>query len=126
MLRRWCDEVGRDHTEIERTLQGGLPIIRDTEAEAKKVAAAMGRAQPGLPRVGASRSTARPRPSPSSWAGYLDLGFEHVYVDCPAPFDHETLERLATEVKPMLERAEPGLDPRRRISSDSSTLAPSS
>ena len=37
------------------------------------------------------------------WAPYLDLGFEHVYVDCPAPFDHETLERLATEVKPMLE-----------------------
>jgi hypothetical protein len=33
----------------------------------------------------------------------LDLGFDHVYVDCPAPFDHETLERLATEVKPMLE-----------------------
>ena len=37
------------------------------------------------------------------WAPYLDLGFDHVYVDCPAPFDHETLERLATEVKPMLE-----------------------
>ena len=38
------------------------------------------------------------------WAPYLDLGFEHIYVDCPAPFDHESLERLATEVKPMLDR----------------------
>jgi hypothetical protein len=38
-----------------------------------------------------------------AWAPYLDLGFEHIYVDCPAPFDHETLERLAREVKPMLD-----------------------
>jgi hypothetical protein len=36
VLRRWCDEVGRDHTEIERTVQGGVPIIRDTEAEARR------------------------------------------------------------------------------------------
>ena len=37
------------------------------------------------------------------WAPYLDLGFEHIYIDCPAPLDHETIERLATEVKPMLD-----------------------
>ena len=101
VLRRWCDEVGHDHTEIERTVQGGVPIIRDTEDEARKVAAEMKERNKdwrgpqdgpfGPPELVAER-----------WRPYLELGFEHVYVDCPAPFDHETLERLAKEVRPML------------------------
>jgi alkanesulfonate monooxygenase SsuD/methylene tetrahydromethanopterin reductase-like flavin-dependent oxidoreductase (luciferase family) len=33
---------------------------------------------------------------------YLELGFRHIYVDLPAPFDAETLERFATEVRPAL------------------------
>jgi hypothetical protein len=35
----------------------------------------------------------------------VELGFHHVYFDLPAPYDRETLERLADEVKPLLERA---------------------
>jgi len=102
VLRRWCDEVGRDHTEIERTIGGGTPIIRDTEAEARKVAEAMAERNKGWrgPRDG---PFGPPELVVEKWAPYLDLGFEHVYVDCPAPFDHETLERLAREVKPMLD-----------------------
>jgi alkanesulfonate monooxygenase SsuD/methylene tetrahydromethanopterin reductase-like flavin-dependent oxidoreductase (luciferase family) len=101
VLRRWCDEVGRDHTEIERTVQGGVPIIRDTEAEARKVAEAMKERNVGWrgPQDGPFGSAEQVA---EAWAPYLDLGFDHVYVDCPAPFDHETLERLATEVRPML------------------------
>ena len=101
VLRRWCDEVGRDHTEIERTIQGGQPVIRDKEAEARKVADAWAERNRlpdwRQPIYGTAEAVAE------HWAPYLELGFEHVYVDCPAPFDHETLERLATEVKPMLE-----------------------
>jgi alkanesulfonate monooxygenase SsuD/methylene tetrahydromethanopterin reductase-like flavin-dependent oxidoreductase (luciferase family) len=102
VLRRWCDEVGRDESEIERTLQGGVPIIRDTEAEARRVGAAMAERNSGWrgPRdgpFGPAELVAE------KWAPYFELGFEHIYVDCPAPFDHETLERLAREVKPMLE-----------------------
>jgi alkanesulfonate monooxygenase SsuD/methylene tetrahydromethanopterin reductase-like flavin-dependent oxidoreductase (luciferase family) len=41
VLRRWCDEVGRDESEIERTLGGGTPVIRDTESDARKVVEAM-------------------------------------------------------------------------------------
>ncbi len=102
VLRRWCDEVGRDESEIERTLVGGTPIIRDTEQEARKVAAAMAERNQGWrgPKdgpFGPAELVAE------AWAPYLELGFDHVYVDCPAPFDHETLERLAREVKPMLD-----------------------
>jgi F420-dependent oxidoreductase-like protein len=101
VLRRWCDEVGRDESEIERTLVGGVPIVRDTEEEAKKVAAAMAER---------NRGWKGPREGPfgpaellaEKWAPYLELGFRHIYVDCPAPYDLETLERLVTEVKPML------------------------
>jgi alkanesulfonate monooxygenase SsuD/methylene tetrahydromethanopterin reductase-like flavin-dependent oxidoreductase (luciferase family) len=102
VLRRWCDEVGRDESQIERTVGLGVPIIRDTEDEARKVAAAMKER---------NRGWRGPQDGPfgpaelvaERWAPYLDIGFEHIYVDCPAPFDHETLERLAREVKPMLD-----------------------
>jgi alkanesulfonate monooxygenase SsuD/methylene tetrahydromethanopterin reductase-like flavin-dependent oxidoreductase (luciferase family) len=104
VLRRWCDDVGRDESEIERTLQGGSPIIRDTEAEARKVAAAWAERH-GLPDWKGSKDLlGPPEVVAEKWAPYLDLGFEHINADCPAPFDHETIERLAREVKPMLER----------------------
>jgi F420-dependent oxidoreductase-like protein len=103
VLRRWCEEVGRDESEIERTLSSGVPIVRDTVEEAKKVAAAMAERNTGWggPKDG---PFGPPELVAERWAPYLDLGFEHIYVDCPAPFDHESLERLATEVKPMLDR----------------------
>jgi hypothetical protein len=28
------------------------------------------------------------------WRPYLELGFTHLIADSPAPFDHETIERL--------------------------------
>jgi hypothetical protein len=36
---------------------------------------------------------------------YLDIGFRHFSVGCPHPYDAESVERMITEVKPMLERA---------------------
>ena len=102
VLRRWCDEVGRDESEIERTVGLGVPIIRDTEEEARKVATAMKERNVGW-RGPADGPFGPAELVAERWAPYLDIGFEHIYVDCPAPFDHETLERLATEVKPMLE-----------------------
>jgi alkanesulfonate monooxygenase SsuD/methylene tetrahydromethanopterin reductase-like flavin-dependent oxidoreductase (luciferase family) len=104
VLRRWCEEVGRDESEIERTVGLGAPVVRDSEEEALKVASAWAERNrlpdwrgPGDGPFGPAELVAE------RWAPYLDLGFDHVYVDCPAPFDHETLERLTTEVRPMLE-----------------------
>ena len=102
VLRRWCDEVGRDQSEIERTLAAGAPIIRDTVEEAQKVAAAMAERNRGW--KGPSDGPFGPAELVAeAWAPYLDLGFHHIYVDCPAPFDHESLERLVRDVKPMLD-----------------------
>jgi len=104
VLRRWCDEVGRDQAEIERTVQGGTPIIRDTVEEAQKVAAAFAERNTLPASNNVVDVLGPPELVAEFWAPYLDLGFDHIYVDCPAPFDHETLERLATEVRPMLEK----------------------
>ncbi len=59
VLRRWCDEVGRDESEIERTLQGGAVVVRDSEAEARRVAAEIGRLNGGWegPKFTAATST---------------------------------------------------------------------
>jgi F420-dependent oxidoreductase-like protein len=103
VLRRWCDEVGRDASEIERTLQGGIPVIRDTEQEARKVVEAMAERNHYRGDELDDGPFGPPELVAEVWAPYLDLGFEHIYVDCPAPYDHETLERLVREVKPMLE-----------------------
>jgi hypothetical protein len=36
-------------------------------------------------------------------APYMEIGFRSMYFDFPAPFDRETLERLAGEVQPRLQ-----------------------
>jgi F420-dependent oxidoreductase-like protein len=103
VLRRWCDEVGRDESEIERTLQGGTVVIRDTVEDARRVTAVFAERNRTGGWRGPSDILGPPELVAEAWTPYLDLGFEHIYVDCPAPFDHETLERLAREVKPMLD-----------------------
>ena len=102
VLRRWCDEVGRDEAEIERTLSGGSLVIRDSADEAARVAREIGSRNgdwegPGI--VGPPELVAE------RLAPYVELGFRHIYADTPAPFDRETLERFVGEVKPLLERA---------------------
>ena len=102
VLRRWCEEVGRDEVEIERTLQGGAVVIRGDAREARRVADEMGRHNGGWrgPELAGP-----PEMVVEKFAPYLELGFRHIYFDMPAPFDHETLERLVSEVKPGLAEA---------------------
>jgi alkanesulfonate monooxygenase SsuD/methylene tetrahydromethanopterin reductase-like flavin-dependent oxidoreductase (luciferase family) len=102
VLRRWCDEVGRDEAEIERTLSGGALVIRDSVDEAQRVAREIGARNgdwSGPSIVGPPELVAE------QLAPYLELGFRHIYADTPAPFDRETLERFVGDVKPLLERS---------------------
>jgi alkanesulfonate monooxygenase SsuD/methylene tetrahydromethanopterin reductase-like flavin-dependent oxidoreductase (luciferase family) len=102
VLRRWCQEVGRDEAEIERTLGLGLVIIRDDPAEARRVDAMYRTRHPGYsetPRIGSAEQIAE------SLVPYVRLGFRHIFFDAPAPFDDETIERFVGEVKPRLEAA---------------------
>jgi alkanesulfonate monooxygenase SsuD/methylene tetrahydromethanopterin reductase-like flavin-dependent oxidoreductase (luciferase family) len=103
VLRRWCEEVGRDESTIERTLQGGNVVIRDDAAEGKRVAQAIAERNTGWkgPEVVTAEELVE-RLAPK-----VALGFRHIYFDFGAPFDEETLDRLVKDVKPMLAQAAP-------------------
>jgi len=105
VLRRWCDEFGRDESEIERTLNIGTVVIRDTPAEANRVLEVMHRHHAGWENEPELAGT--PDRIAETLVPYVELGFRHVYFDLPAPFDEETLERLVGEVKPRLADAVP-------------------
>ncbi len=101
VLRQWCEKVGRDESEIERTLGMGLVIISDSAAEAKRVDATFRERHPGYsaaPKTGTAEEIAE------SLIPFVQLGFRHIFFDAPAPFDDETLRRFVGEVKPMLEQ----------------------
>jgi alkanesulfonate monooxygenase SsuD/methylene tetrahydromethanopterin reductase-like flavin-dependent oxidoreductase (luciferase family) len=95
VLERHCADVGRDPAEIERTLVVKASV-RDTREDA--VAALQERlrandtaddVEPGLDFVGDEADVA------AQWAPYVELGFRHLIVDVPAPYDMETIQRLA-------------------------------
>lgn len=101
VLREWCERVGRDQGEIERSSGVGALVVRDGEREAKAAAAAMAQHNPGWegPSIVGSPEVVAERLAP-----IVEAGFRTLYVDVPAPFDEETMERLTGEVRPLLER----------------------
>jgi alkanesulfonate monooxygenase SsuD/methylene tetrahydromethanopterin reductase-like flavin-dependent oxidoreductase (luciferase family) len=106
VLRRHCEEVGRDQSEIERSINLWM-VIRDSEAQARREWAKWME----LNRTPLERSIEPARPifgTPETvaerLAEYAAVGFTTSLVEMPAPYDRETIERLAREVKPMLVR----------------------
>ena len=97
-----CEALGRDERTIERTAGMGTPFIRDSREEAFTVMADVfadngdARTWTGMP-VGAVEHVVE------HCIPYLDAGYRHLIFGFPAPYDEETLERLATEVRPQLE-----------------------
>jgi alkanesulfonate monooxygenase SsuD/methylene tetrahydromethanopterin reductase-like flavin-dependent oxidoreductase (luciferase family) len=102
ILRRHCAEVGRDESEIERTVGTGVCIIRDDPAEARRVQDEMF-ARNGNARRWPNQLIGTPEQVAEKLRPFLGIGFRHFVVGFPSPHDAETMERLATEVRPMLE-----------------------
>jgi alkanesulfonate monooxygenase SsuD/methylene tetrahydromethanopterin reductase-like flavin-dependent oxidoreductase (luciferase family) len=99
VLREWCDRVGRDEREIERTVGVGIVVIRDSVRDASRTATEL------RSRNGDFDDSVLLGPSSlviERLAKFVELGFRTIHVDVPAPFDRETLERLAGEVGPAL------------------------
>lgn len=98
-LHRWCDEVGRDPADIRYVFSAEASVLRDSEAEAQRVAREIGRQNGGWEGPGQAWTPAR---LAEKLAPYAELGFREFYLDMPAPFDDETLVRFIDEVRPML------------------------
>jgi alkanesulfonate monooxygenase SsuD/methylene tetrahydromethanopterin reductase-like flavin-dependent oxidoreductase (luciferase family) len=103
-----CIEIGRDPRTVIRTASVSL-VIRDDAQEAEAVWESQmaanqnprSRRLPGLMQPDAVWFG-----PPAYVAGrlqaYFDMGFSHILVDFPAPYDDETLRRLALEVRPLI------------------------
>jgi alkanesulfonate monooxygenase SsuD/methylene tetrahydromethanopterin reductase-like flavin-dependent oxidoreductase (luciferase family) len=99
VLRRWCDELGRDEAAIERTVSLGPIAIRDDPADARALVARFHEANPGMTRHVQTGSASQI----AEWCrAYVAAGFRHLIFHLPAPYDDETLERFANEVRPQL------------------------
>lgn len=105
VLRRHCEEVGRDEREVERSNCIWM-VVRDSEAQARREWAAwmdLNRTplderslQPSRPVFGTPESIAE------RLLEYCDAGFTTTLVEMPAPYDRETMERLAHEIRPLV------------------------
>lgn len=100
VLRRRCEEIGRDFSSIERTFHGGPVFIRSTVHEARdvmqKIFSVHGIPNVAVPLVGPPEHIA------DRLAPFIELGFHHMYFDLMSPYDEESMVRLAEEVRPML------------------------
>jgi alkanesulfonate monooxygenase SsuD/methylene tetrahydromethanopterin reductase-like flavin-dependent oxidoreductase (luciferase family) len=103
MLVAHCEAVGRDPSEIERTIAFRQPVIRDSNDDAREAAAQISAHHAIAPAFVDMAGTADMLVE--QLLPYLDLGYRHLIFQFLAPFDRETMDRLISEVKPQLESA---------------------
>ncbi len=107
VLRQHCDEVGRDMADIEFTA-GCKPIIRSTEAEARRVwEAQMAHNKTPMANVldDATFWVGTPEMVADRMLELTPLGFHSFLGEVAAPYDDETFVRWIEEVRPMVDRA---------------------
>jgi alkanesulfonate monooxygenase SsuD/methylene tetrahydromethanopterin reductase-like flavin-dependent oxidoreductase (luciferase family) len=103
ILVEHCASVGRDPSEIERTSGIGTVFIRDDRAEAERgFRAAFDRNR--VARPWEQQPVGTPEDVAEFLAPYAALGYRHLVAGFPADYDEESMTRLVTEVKPMLEK----------------------
>jgi alkanesulfonate monooxygenase SsuD/methylene tetrahydromethanopterin reductase-like flavin-dependent oxidoreductase (luciferase family) len=102
LLRAHCEAEGRDERTIERTVAMGTPLIRDTPDAARSALDALF-AHNGRAATWEHMPVGTPDQVVEHCAAYVRLGYRHLIFGFPAPYDEETMTRLATDVRPRLE-----------------------
>jgi len=99
ILKKHCEDVGRDPREIE-PIGGGWVVVRDDEAKAKaqlaRVAEHHGMSAPPSAIIGGPDEVAE------KISAHWKAGVRGFIVRFAEPFDDESIERLAKEVRPRL------------------------
>lgn len=104
ILLRHCEALGRDEGEIERTVGVGVVVIRDSHAEAERVYRRLFEVN-RVAHLWEDQPVGTPEEVAEKLAPYLGIGYRHLVVGYPAPYDEESAVRLAKEVRPALEKA---------------------
>lgn len=106
VLREHCAELGRDEADIERTVTMGTVFIRDDEREARRLLARAFDLNGGVSKDERApwmdQLVGTPEMIAEKLRPYIELGFNHIIVATPAPYDLESIERMAHEVRPMI------------------------
>jgi alkanesulfonate monooxygenase SsuD/methylene tetrahydromethanopterin reductase-like flavin-dependent oxidoreductase (luciferase family) len=102
VLLRHCEDVGRDESEIERTVGVGVVVIRDSHAEAERVYRRLFEVN-RVAELWQDQPVGTPEEVAEMLAPYLGIGYRHLIAGHPAPYDEESAVRLANEVRPKLE-----------------------
>ena len=103
ILREHCAAIGRDFDSIERSHGLGVVVIRDSRDEARRVAAETF-AHNGKARIWENQPVGTPEDVAAQLAPFVEIGRSHLIAGVPAPYDEETMTRLITDVKPLLEK----------------------
>lgn len=103
VLLEHCATVGRDPATIERSSGIGTVFIRDSRVEAERLfRAAFDRNRVATPWE--DQPVGTPEDVAEKLAPLVELGYRHLIAGTPADYDEESMTRLITEVKPLLER----------------------
>jgi alkanesulfonate monooxygenase SsuD/methylene tetrahydromethanopterin reductase-like flavin-dependent oxidoreductase (luciferase family) len=101
ILDHYCAEIGRDPTDIERSVTVKV-VIRDSATDAQRIwrdlTSANGMDLDDHPDV----LLGPPTSIAAVLQQYRAHGVATVIADAPAPYDRETIERLATEVPSLM------------------------
>jgi alkanesulfonate monooxygenase SsuD/methylene tetrahydromethanopterin reductase-like flavin-dependent oxidoreductase (luciferase family) len=108
-----CRDLGRDERTIERTVEVQRLVIRDSSeaawAREVEILAGNGGAQLDEEREGSADVERRrgavgtPDEVFEHLRPFVENGYRHLICGFPAPYDEESMTRLATEVRPRLE-----------------------
>lgn len=107
VLRRHCDEVGRNHVEIERTV-GAKIVIRESESAARRVLDdLMERNRTPMSSIADDHTfwVGTADEITDRLLGYRQIGFRTLLAEMPAPYDEETMETLIGVVRPAVDSA---------------------
>ena len=101
ILAEHCADVGRDIATIEKTLSYPI-VIRDSRADAQEAYEHLLKANRIKDMEGSAVLLGSPTEVADALRPYLGLGFETFIVRMPAPYDRETIDRMA-EVRELLD-----------------------
>jgi alkanesulfonate monooxygenase SsuD/methylene tetrahydromethanopterin reductase-like flavin-dependent oxidoreductase (luciferase family) len=102
ILVEHCEAIGRDEKTIERSIDIGVPTIRESREDARQANDELFHLQ-GNMKPWPQQPVGTVDEVYDSLARYVDVGYRHFIFYLPAPYDVQTITRLITDVRPRLQ-----------------------